>query len=283
MKWNIESTKVYSVFLFIALNFSFLHFVKAQDRLIIKSQGVSISKDKTPKQALEEALEDAKKNALLRAGLPENLFVSNLLHEYGDQREVSRYFHAFSNSELSANILVDSVYQENRTFDQYGNMVVRVEIGAQVYRYDEPKDPGLNLFIEGLKDVYYENEHISFSVTPSQNGYLTIFAFNESEAFVLYPFVNEEYNYLSDQKSRLFLKGEMEKFPVIKAYDPGYSIEMDHPLEDETVLLLFVYTKEDIPWIQNEVTLSSVRSWVYKIPMHGRELVYRNILLKQID
>ncbi len=270
-----------SISLFIlCLLFSSIH---AQKQVRVYANGISVSRDKTPKEALEEALTDAKKNALLKAGISEKLVVSNLLYAHGNEQNIETYFHGISNSELTANILIDSIHAERNKFDQYGNMIISVEIEAVVYAYEKPKDPGLFFDISGLKEVYYENEHIAFSFEPSRNGYLTIFVFNENESFLLYPFENEAYDYLSDEKERLFVKEAMVSFPINQAYDPGYSIEMNNPLTDEASLLLFVYTKNHIPWIDQQISLESVRSWIYEIPMNEREVVYRNVLLKQLD
>ena len=268
-----------SLFL-LCLLFSSIH---AQQQLRVHANGISVSRDKTPKEALDEALTDAKKNALLTAGISEKLVVSNLLHTYGNEQNIETFFHGISKSELTANILIDSIYSERNEFDRHGNMIISVEIEAVVYAYEEPRDPGFFFDINGLKEVYYENEHIAFSFIPSRNGYLTIFAFNESESFVLYPFKNEEYEYLSDKKERVFIKEVMVSFPINEAYDPGYSIEMNDPFTDEVGLLLFIYTKDHIPWIDEQISLESVRSWIYEIPISEREVVYRNVLLKQLD
>ena len=95
-----------------------------------------------------------------------------------------------------------------------------------------------------------------------------------------YPFENEEYDYLSDTKERLFLKNETVFFPIHEAYEPGYYIELNEALTEEMSVLLFVYTKKPVPWIDQHISLESVRSWIYKIPMNEREVVYRNVTAK---
>jgi len=271
----------YSISLFIiCLLCSSIH---AQKQVNVFAEGVSVSRDKTPVEALEEALMDAKKNALIKAGISENLVISNLLYAYGTERDIETYFHSISNSELTANILIDSIHAENNRFDAYGNMIISVEIEAMVYTYERPRDPGFFFDLGQLKEVYYENEHIAFSFTPSMDGFLTIFAFNETESYVLYPFENQAYDYLSDEKERLFVKEELVSFPVSEAYAPGYTIELDDFLTEEMSILLFVYTKKHVPWIDDRISLKSVRSWIYEIPINEREVVYRNVLLKQMD
>ena len=280
MNWSTASTKRWAVAIscFIFCLFSFTLF--AQKQVSVHASGTSVNRDLTPKQALEEALADAKKNALLKAGVPENLLVSNLMFEYGNEQNVESYFHGISNTELNANILVDSIYDDKRWFDSFGNMNVQVEIDATVFAYGKPKDPTFFFDIEGLKEVYLDQERMRFDFMPSADGYLTIFAFNEEESYVLYPFENQEYDYLSDESERLFVKEEPVSFPIHPAYSNGYSIEMNDPVEDEASILLFVFTKKHIPWIEDEVSLESVRSWIYKIPMDQREILYRNVLLK---
>lgn len=257
--------------------------LSAQEQIRVLASGSSISRDKTPEQGLDEALIDAKKNALLKAGISEQLVVSNLLHSYGSEDHIETYFYGISNTEMGANILVDSIYTEHNDFDRFGNMVISVEIEALVYTYEKPRDPGFFFEVDALKEVYYENEFIRFSFTPSHDGYLTVFAFNEDESFVLYPFENEDHGYLSDKKQQLFMKETEVFFPINPAYDPGYSIELTDPSADEHSLLLFVYTKKHVPFIQEEISLEAVRSWIYQIPMDQRKVVYRNVLLKQFD
>lgn len=258
-------------------------FVQGQEQVKVRAVGTSISRDKTPREGLEEALLDAKAKAFLKAGVTENLVVSNLLHSFGEEESIETYFHGISNSELGANILVDSIHSQRNEFDQYGNMMISIEIEALIYTYEQPKDPGFFFDISKLKDVYFEDEFIEFSFTPSHEGYLTIFAFNESESFLLYPYENKEYEYLSDDKGHLFLKEAQVSFPINEAYDPGYSIELNDPNADEASVLLFVFTKKYIPWIDEKINMESVRSWIYEIPIDQRDVLYRNILLKQLD
>ena len=109
MNWSTASTKRWAVPIscFIFCLFSFTLF--AQKQISVHANGMSVSNDLTPKQALEEALAQAKKNALLKAGVAENLLVSNLMFEYGNEQNVKSYFHGISNSEVSGvMILKDS-------------------------------------------------------------------------------------------------------------------------------------------------------------------------------
>ncbi len=274
-------SKSYILFLLIVLLFSTN--IQAQKKIKVHAKGKSISLDKTPKDALKDALIDAKENALKKAGITELISVSRLLFEESSINDYKNHFNEISSIESNANIIVDSIYTEKRNFDEFDNMVVIVEIDATVYKYKKKKDPTLFLKIYGLKDVYYENEYISFSFIPSQNGYLSIFILNETETILLYPFEDMNQKYLSDVKNKFFKKNEKVNFPIHKAFKPGYVIELETEDKDEISTFIFVFTKNNIPWIDNKINRKTILNWIYKIPLDQREIHYRSILLKNIN
>ncbi len=277
----IKNNKYY---IYIILFILFLDFSSAfaQRKKKIHAKGLSISLDKTPNEALNEAIKNAKKNALNKAGITEQLFVSSVLFERSNENKSENYFNEISSIESNANIVIDSIYKEERGFDKYGNMVISVDIDATVFKYNKKKDAAFFFKIEGLKDIYYKNESLSFSFIPSHDGFLTIFVFNEKETILLYPIKNIVQDYLSDKKSYLFIKGEKVFFPIHDAYKPGYLIELDN-IKDEMSNLIFVFTKNYIPWIESKINRNAVLHWIYKIPLNKREVEFRNILLKHID
>lgn len=267
--------------LFIVFLFSTI--VYGQQRIKVHSIGTSLSQNKTPNQALAEAILDSKKNAMIQAGISEKLTVTRLLYQKNSKDNTENYFNEISTIESSASIVVDSIYSVKKTFDQFGNMVVSVELDATIFKYSRDKDQTLFFKVEGLKDLYYENEYIDFSFVPSQNGYLTIFVFNENETFLLYPFENLDHDYLSDKKERLFNKDIKVLFPINEAYKPGYSIEMNSDEKEEISGIIYVFTKKYIPWINSNISRKSVLHWVYNIPLNQRELFIKNIVLKPIE
>jgi len=269
-------------FLLIVIFFSSAN-VQAQRKIKVHVLGTSISIDKTPKNALEDALKDAKEKALKKAGIKELVSVSRLLFEESSMSDYKNYFNEISTIESNANIIIDSVYTERRSFDEFGNMIVSVEIDATVFKYRKKKDSTFFFNIDGLKDVYYENEYISFSFIPSQDGYLTIFVLNETETILLYPFEDMNQKHLSDVKNKLFKKNEKIFFPIHKAFKPGYTIELETEDKDEMSIFIFVFTKDNIPWIENKTDRKTILNWIYKIPLDQREIHYRSILLKNMN
>ncbi len=255
--------------------------VWAQNKIKVHVSGTSISRDITPKEALQEAIFEAQKRAYKEVGITEDVSVITTSFENSNGNKVNRYFNEISTIEANAAILVDSVYPEKRSFDEYGNMIIKVEIDATVYKYNKKKDPSLFFQIKGLKDTYYENELISFSFIPSQDGYLKIFSVNGKEAILLYPYKNPISDYLSDRPDVLFRKGVSVEFPIHPAYKPGYSIELSDENKSEIDNLIFVYTKIDVPWIRNKVNLNNILKWIFKIPIDLRVMQIKSIIQKQ--
>lgn len=270
------------IFVFIGIvNLFLITSASAQDKVKVHASGTSISRDlTTPKDALKEAIQDAQINAFRKAGISEQISVSSISIGENSKNKVSQYFNEISTIESNANIVVDSIYTEEKSFDKFGNMVISVEIDATVFKYNKEKDPAFFFKIEGLKEVYYDNEAISFSFVPSQDGYLKIFVLNTIESQLLYPFENTAQIYLSDQKDQLFKRNKKVAFPILEVYQPGYSIELENTGEDENSTLIFVFTKNNISWIDSKINKNTILNWIYNIPIDQREIEFRNILLK---
>ncbi|UMB54542.1 hypothetical protein MKD41_03490 [Lutibacter sp. A64] len=279
MTIKIDS-KFYFLFLFLLV---FTNFYAQKKIKVHKVSGISISRDKTPLKALEEAIKDAQINALRKAGVTEQVSVSTMLFNESNGETIKNYFNEISNIELQANIVTEKVYPEVRKFDENGNMVVSVDIDATIFKYNTKKDPLLFFKVNDLKDVYYENDLISFSFIPSLDGYLKIFVINKNETFLLYPFENKNQDYLSDSKNKLFRKNEKVFFPIHDAYKPGYSIELNNKEIAESSVLIFVFTKKNIPFIDDKVNVKTILNWIYNIPIDERKLLFKNLLLKHLN
>ncbi len=252
----------------------------AQEILKVHASGSSmIVGDVSPEKAFKKAILEAQIDAIRKAGIGEDVSVSTTLFTSDDGSSFNQQFNEWSTVEINANVLIDSIYKKENRFDQFGNIIVQVEIYASVYKYSKNRDPAFFFKIEGLKDTYYENESISFSLTPSQDGFLKVFAINDKESYMLYPFTNPESNYLSDERDRLFQKGETVRFPIHPAYQPGYSAELPSGVEAEDNDLIFVFLKNDIPFIERKINRRNIEKWIYQIPIDRRSVQFRRIRL----
>jgi len=254
-----------------------------QETIKVRATGVSISRDITPKEALNAAIKDAQQNAYLKAGIAEQVQVASIQYEISTPSSVYRLFSEISSIESNAQIIIDSIYPESRKFDENGNMIITVDIDATVYMQEEKSDPTFYFNIDGLKDTYYENEIISFSITPTQDGYLKIFAINSvNKAYLLYPYTHPTISYLSDKNDSLFRKGVPTYLPVHEAYRPGYSVEMQTSYPSEINNLIFVFLKKNIAWTEKDYNLNSILKWIYEIPCDSRSIQNKTVVIKRL-
>ena len=99
---------------------------------------------------------------------------------------------------------------------------------------------------------------------------------------MLYPYKSPIADYLSDEKDRLFRKGETVNFPIHPAYKAGYSVELNEDKETEINNLFFVYIKKDIPWIESKVSLRKILLWIYNIPIDQRSIKFQSVTIRNI-
>jgi len=101
-----------------------------------------------------------------------------------------------------------------------------------------------------------------FTITPTQNCYLNIFNLYEKNATLTFP------NYY--EKQQLFESGKTYKFPLSEIID-GYELERTTK-DSETNKLVFVFTKDNIPYINFELidgdqitSFEEMSAWLFTI------------------
>lgn len=252
----------------------------AQETKKIISKGISITRDISPLEAKFRAIEDAKINALKKAGISEEISLSNFLHTTQVNNNFNQSFNEISTSEINGAITIDTILSESRKFDEYNNMIIEVEILSNVYKYSSKSDPDFTFKVENIRDVYYSGEYLKFNFTPTRDGYLKVFNIADDNAFVLYPYENEEVQYLSDEKARLFKANKEVLFPVHPAYKKGYKIHINENKKEEINLLIFFYTKTVTPFYKRK-NYKDILQYIYEIPPEKRSISYINVLIKR--
>jgi hypothetical protein len=238
---------------------------------------LSPKSDVSLKSAFEKATNDAKLNALRKAGVAENISSSDLLTT--DQNET--YFKQDVKSilaiELNGAVLNDSTISESSSVDQFGNTVVKVTLDVDVIKYTKTSDPSFDFKLEGIKE-YYENDDImKFTFLPYSSGYLKIFDVNDAENYCVYPYEDKHNQQLNDIKNNLFKANQLVQFPVNKLMgnpktkENGYMLNTE--LAKEKNFLIFVYTKDDIPFTE-KYTYKNILSWIYKITPDKRKVQF---------
>jgi hypothetical protein len=224
----------------------------------------------TPEQAREKAIEEAKREALRKAGVAERITASDVLST-SDRNE--QMFNSFSSIELNGSVtnyeVVRDELEKNSIDGQFYSVVT---INATVKKYVTTLDPEFKIDVRGLRSNGYRNgEAIAFSVNPNREGYLKIFLFENTDAATqLFPNAYEP--------NRKMNAKETVHFPTVRSIE--YNAEKSTAERQEHNLLLFVYTKSDVPFY-GATTYQRVLGWINSIEPNGREVVVEQLLITE--
>ncbi|MFW5916376.1 MAG: hypothetical protein ACOCTM_02765 [Bacteroidota bacterium] len=246
------------------------------------------------RQIRKTAIENAEENALRNSGIPESVTSSKLLYTSEssmksgeqDQSQFNQLFTNIASSEIHGKLLINTVLNTNKYVNEFDHLCCEVTIEATVFEYSSERDDAFTFKVEGLQEggeddipnQYSNNTRLSFNFTPNKDGYLKIFDFTVDTALILYPYTNKQYPQLSDEKDRLFQKGESVEFPILSAYKPGYKLSLEKGQNREINHLVFVFTKKDIPFY-GQATKKEIFSWIYEIPPSEREVKYFPVMI----
>jgi hypothetical protein len=252
----------------------------SQKEISVTARGSYEARDLTIEEVRNKAIDEAKKNAMVQAGIAENVQVSDFLYTFEDDEKFKEIFQSFVSTETGADIMVEEVKEIKRDINEFGNILIEVEISAIVYKHEEKKDPALIIKVDGIKELYLEDDPLVFSFNASKDGYLKIFNVTDETAFILYPYNDPAYSYLKDDPERIFKKNEKIHFPINQNMD-GYYFGIDNEGKDkEYNLLIFVFTKENIPFMQ-DVKVNNIMKWIYQIPLEDRIVEQYGIVVKR--
>jgi hypothetical protein len=199
-----------------------------------------ISNDITPVQAREKAIDQAKAEALRKAGAAEYVTESNLTYKTEKDKTLKDIHESLTSVDVSGEISGYQVKKEEKKINEFGNLMYEVWIDATVIVHKTTRDPGFNLDVRGLSDSYRSSDELIFEITPSKEGFLNIFILAEDESLRLYP---NKY-----EKPEKLAGGEIYKFPRSRALD--YEVSSEKSMEVNRLILL--YTKYEVPFVGEE-------------------------------
>ena len=226
-----------------------------------------LSNNETLNYGRESAINNAKINALNKAGIAEDISSYNLLYRQGNNGDFQEIFDSQFQSEIKGAIKSYEIIDEKRSANEFGNFVIEITINAKVIKYNKNSDPSFTSKIDGILPVYNHGSTIEFSLISSQDFYVTIFYLNDDEAGFIFP------NAQADAKldSMLFRADEIYNFPISDSF-----YELTTEKREETNRLIFVFTKEDYKFItQNTEGLTSrdeIFEWIYSISPDRRTM-----------
>ena len=225
-----------------------------------------ITGDVSPNQAKALALNDAKINALKKAGIGEHINSYQLLFTSQQKNDYSQFFSSDIQSEIQGAVQSYEIKSEKTYCKNEIEIICEVTIDASVIKYETKPDETFDANIENVKGAYNNDDKLTFTVKATQPCYLTIFNITDKEAFMLYPNAYE--------KQTLCKPMELCTYPIAKI---NYTLHTDLK-QQETNRLIFVFTKTPIPFIKMDkaqvTTHENIFSWIYSIMPDQRKVEY---------
>jgi hypothetical protein len=269
-KWpKSNSLFLFSFLFFISLNLLAQKTVHLKG---IKGQAF-ISGDISPNQARQSAINNAKINALKAAGIGENISSYQLLFNSQEKNEYSQFFTSDIQSEIQGAVESFDIINQTTIRKSDIELYLEVTIDASVIKYDTKSDTNFDVFVNGIKGVYNNNDKLTFGVKTSKPCYLTIFNISDTEATLMFP--------NNFEKNNLFNPLNTYQFPIAQV---DYILETEKK-DKEVNRLIFVFTKTLVPFIKmndDQLTTSdAIFSWIYNIMPDQRKVEYRSLLIQK--
>ena len=249
------------ILFFFIYNFSF-----SQETIIdiIDAQGVSyISGYTSPIVAKEQALNEAKLNALRKANISEEIisnetFLTSETDGNNQDFYTSDFYSNFKGAIKSFEIISDSMIPFELGIKRV------ITINAKVIKYKTVEDSNFIIDIEGIKGSYTTDDFLKFNVVSSNNCFLTVFWIDQLDSGILFPNEIESDSQLNSNVTYNFPKKMAYKITL-----------QNSDLNKETNRLLFVFTKKQIPFIKtsnSKLNKKDIFSWVSSIEPSERKI-----------
>lgn len=230
-----------------------------------------VSGNVTVAEAEERAFMEAKKEALRKAGIMENVWSVMGQISSGDGEKFSEAYSSVST--LAINGLVNVLEKEvEEVWDpKMKRMFKVVTIDANVTKNNVEEDLTYKLSVSGIDPVYKEEDifKCSFKVY-GHDSYVKIFWFTNDEADMLYPNAYE-----GDQ---VFAAGSTYNVPVTDAIELVMA-KSNPKVETEFINIIVLATKKNYPYL-GEMDFQSIISWIYNIPADQRVIHHDSTIIK---
>ncbi len=238
----------------------------------VKVKGVEgrwqVSDNITLKEAEERALMEAKKEALRKAGVMENVWsvFGQITQDNGTEFEEAY-------SQMNVLAIGGMVNVTKQTVKEVWDVNLHalykvVTIDAEVKKEDKV-DSSYALEVKDIAPLYKEGDKFTCRLkVHGTDSYLKFFWFDSTGGSLLYP--------NSYEGNSLLEAGKEYGIPFSNAVD--YLMEKRGE-ESEKINMMLVATKENIPFTE-EVTYQNVLKWIYSIPGDQRCAAYDMVLIK---
>jgi len=219
-------------------------------------------------EARRQALNNAKVEALRRAGVGEKIQTYENLFRSEFNNDFTEFFSTDIHAELQGAIQNYEIVSHRRKVDEVTNLfMVEVTIDASVILYSTKPDPTFNVKVDGIKGIYDEGEFITFSIFSTQDCYLHIFSITDNYTGLLYPNNFEKFQLINGNAEMKFPFGHLD----YEAFKSGKGVDTNR--------MVFVFTKSPVQFLnhtgEEQLTSSeTIFSWIYSIMPNERVVDY---------
>ena len=257
---------------------SSLFAARAQVKIVtVRAEGkCEISRFITKEQAEQKALQEAKNEALQKAGVDENVWSVFGMISQNDGQE---FHQAYSEMSVLAvgglvHLIEEPTYTETYSKSEKRRYIV-CKIRAEVKK-GETVDKSFQIKVNGLSHVYNNGDALNLTLEASQDCYVRVFWFNKSAGEQILPNVCQASHQLK-KDTPMTIPGWTEECPA------GYELlaeKQDANSKIELVNIMVIATKKDYPFYESEVTFDTLLNWIYDIPASERCTFYETFDIK---
>lgn len=251
MKEILPSVVLFLIFAF--LNSAGYTQKKVEEIKIKDVQGVAIGSDlESVDQITQRAVNEAKIEALKRAGVSENILSFSDFFQTEDKENYEELFTSDILSDIRGAVKDVEIIDTKKSFDETNRLKIEVFIHCTVIKYLTEKDIAFDAWVDGVGMFYPSETNLMFKAKPSKDSYLKIFIFSESEAFQLFP-NNQESSFLLIANTQYDFPSELMEY------------ELYTKKKSEIHRMIMVFMKEDIPYT-SDVEYKKIIDWIFSIP-----------------
>lgn len=253
--------KAYILILIISISITSFSQKKSSQHKLSNIEGLAIGgKSQSQDQVIQKAINDAKVNALKKAGIAENINAYSQLYRTEVNNSMEELFTSDILSNINGTVKNIEVVEEKMSFTPEGQMKCDVKINCTVVKYKTKKDKTFEAWIENINPGYKVGEGLSFTVKPTQDCYLRAFIFTK-ESYVLLP---NDY-----EKSHLLTAHTIHTFPDPNLIDSYEMTIEDNAIDRETNRMVIILLKEDI-YYTDKLNYKDITDWIMSIPPDER-------------
>ena len=218
------------------------------------------SSDETEKQAAEKARQAAKHEALMQVcGEGFNVWNTLASSNAGDS------YNSLAINQMNGEIVGFEIIEEDskdnpvRTNERIFKCTAKVTVKRGV-----ESDPTFKAKIEGIKPIYAEGEELEFSVSATQDCYLSVFWMSDdTSGDKILPNSFESNNNLVADTRRVF----PGNYSLVIYKNTSAAVERNK--------LVFAFTKDKIPFLNDETNSTEIETWLAQIRNDRKYIEYK--------